>query len=82
MSGEGNEEAPLAGSSASSSKRRKPKATKTAEDYLKGGKVVIMFQHVGDAPPLKQKKFMLAASLSFHHVLEFLKKQLQSESLV
>eukprot|EP01097_Dermamoeba_algensis_P006314 TRINITY_DN3952_c0_g1_i1.p1 TRINITY_DN3952_c0_g1~~TRINITY_DN3952_c0_g1_i1.p1 ORF type:complete len:106 (-),score=14.06 TRINITY_DN3952_c0_g1_i1:122-439(-) len=54
-------------------------ATTTAnpEDYMRDGKVVLLFQNTGSAPPIKPTKFKLSISANFQNVVDFLRKQLQ-----
>eukprot|EP01098_Paradermamoeba_levis_P011530 TRINITY_DN4944_c0_g1_i1.p1 TRINITY_DN4944_c0_g1~~TRINITY_DN4944_c0_g1_i1.p1 ORF type:complete len:116 (+),score=26.70 TRINITY_DN4944_c0_g1_i1:90-437(+) len=46
------------------------------EDFIKEGKVVVIFKNTGDAPPIKPTKFKLLASCTFQNVIDFLRKQL------
>lgn len=39
--------------------------------------VIIFYQATGNAPPLKLKKFKLSVTATAHHILDFLRKQLQ-----
>eukprot|EP01111_Echinosteliopsis_oligospora_P005255 TRINITY_DN1850_c0_g1_i2.p1 TRINITY_DN1850_c0_g1~~TRINITY_DN1850_c0_g1_i2.p1 ORF type:complete len:121 (-),score=33.77 TRINITY_DN1850_c0_g1_i2:100-462(-) len=49
----------------------------SAADYMKDGKVIILFKNTGNAPALKQKKFKMQATSSFRSVVEVLQKQLK-----
>jgi len=50
---------------------------KTTADYLKDGKVIILFKSTGNAPALKQTKFKLGIENSASVVISFLRKQLK-----
>ncbi|ELR12941.1 Autophagyrelated protein 12, putative [Acanthamoeba castellanii str. Neff] len=52
-------------------------AAKPVEEYMKDGKVVIMFKAVGGASALKVNKFKLQAKASFQFIVDFLRKQLR-----
>jgi len=73
MSTEGTQEAGTEVRTGSRLARRK----KSAEDYMRDGKVVILFKSTGNAPAMKQNKFKLNASANFQSVIDFLRKQLR-----
>jgi len=54
-----------------------PQTAKTAAEVIAEGKVIVFFNHTGEAPELRSKKFKLGISYNFQYVTEFLRKQLK-----
>mmetsp|Transcript_18586 Transcript_18586/g.55710 ORF Transcript_18586/g.55710 Transcript_18586/m.55710 type:complete len:186 (-) Transcript_18586:110-667(-) len=65
--------------SPSSSEHRSPrkKRVRTADDYIKNGKVILYFKAAGSAPRLIQNKFKMSVTNTFQAVIDSLRKHLE-----
>ena len=79
-SGSGSGDAMIATTSGDTTKQQQQQQQQQQQRQQE--KVVVMFRATGDAPLLKRNKFKISASEKFAKVVDFLRKQIQRDTVV